>query len=89
MTMEPGPSIENLVPDTDAEGSHTSSSDRAKSVSSKGTSRASSKATSRASTAKDDSSPGSTIGQSVPLDLDQSMFFESLWDLSFRQQKML
>ena len=78
--MEPGPSLENLIPNIEAEGSHTSSSDRGKSVSSKGTSRASSKATSRGSslTAKEDSSPdASTIGQSVPLDLDQSRFFES------------
>ena len=83
-TLEPGPSTENLALDADAESSHTSSSDRAKSISSKATSRASSKASSkatlRASTVKDDSSSpdASTIGQSVPLDLDQGKFF---WEL--------
>ena len=79
--MEPRPGTENLDQDADIESSRsTSNSDPAKSASSKATSRASSKAskasskaTSRASTVKDDSaSPDpSTIGQSIPLDLDQ------------------
>lgn len=79
-------STENLAAEADAESTHstlehTSSSDQAKSASSKATSRASSskassKATSRASTVKDDSSSpdASTIGQSVPLELDQGNF---------------